>query len=186
MHRTITRPLPSSIRSGVSPKVGKEWHLQWTAPRQGRRARLCPAVDCGRSLGSQYSGRGDGSFANGNLGADARNSRAQRSELERLLGRKTMEVEMLKEALDLARVKNRPCCRGRSLRRIPREEDRRDHGVARSNLIERAAGQRPKRGPQTEWRLTEFASDISTDMRRRNLRAGDQMKTKHGIPSAGV
>jgi predicted RNase H-like nuclease (RuvC/YqgF family) len=47
-------------------------------------------------------------------------------ELERLLGRKTMEVEILKEALDLARVKKRPCCRGRSFRRIPREEDRRD------------------------------------------------------------
>ena len=47
-------------------------------------------------------------------------------ELERLLGRKTMEVEILKEALDLARVKNRPCCRGRSFRRILHEEDRRD------------------------------------------------------------
>ena len=47
-------------------------------------------------------------------------------ELERLLGRKTMEVEILKEALDLVRVKNRPCCRGRSFRRISREEDRRD------------------------------------------------------------
>jgi predicted RNase H-like nuclease (RuvC/YqgF family) len=35
-------------------------------------------------------------------------------ELERLLGRKTMEVEILKEALDLARIKNRPCCRGES------------------------------------------------------------------------
>ena len=31
-------------------------------------------------------------------------------DLERLLGRKTMEVEILKEALDLARAKNR-CCR---------------------------------------------------------------------------
>jgi transposase len=47
-------------------------------------------------------------------------------DLERLLGRKTMEVEILKEALDLARVKNRPCCRGRKHRRIPRETDRRD------------------------------------------------------------
>lgn len=34
-------------------------------------------------------------------------------DLERLLGRKTMEVEILKEALDLVRVKNRPCCRDR-------------------------------------------------------------------------
>jgi len=30
-------------------------------------------------------------------------------DLERLLGRKTMEVEILKEALDLARAKNRHC-----------------------------------------------------------------------------
>jgi hypothetical protein len=30
-------------------------------------------------------------------------------ELERPLGRKTMEVEILKEALDVARVKNRAC-----------------------------------------------------------------------------
>jgi transposase len=30
-------------------------------------------------------------------------------ELERLLGRKTMEVEILKEALTKARQKNRPC-----------------------------------------------------------------------------
>lgn len=31
-------------------------------------------------------------------------------DLERLLGRKTMEVEALKEALDAARVKNQRCC----------------------------------------------------------------------------
>ena len=30
-------------------------------------------------------------------------------DLERMLGRKTMEVEILKEALDLARTKNRRC-----------------------------------------------------------------------------
>jgi hypothetical protein len=47
-------------------------------------------------------------------------------QLERLLGRKTMEVEILKEALDLARQKNRPCCRGRSFRRICREAHCRD------------------------------------------------------------
>ena len=35
-------------------------------------------------------------------------------ELERQLGRKTMEVEILREALDKSRVKNRPCSCGRS------------------------------------------------------------------------
>ena len=49
-------------------------------------------------------------------------------ELERLLGRKTMEVELLKEALDLARAKNRCCCRARRCPEIPREDDRRDAG----------------------------------------------------------
>jgi transposase len=47
-------------------------------------------------------------------------------ELERLLGRKTMEVEILKEALDLARAKNRSCCRTRRLREIPGEDGQHD------------------------------------------------------------
>src|SRR5947207_11230808 len=42
-------------------------------------------------------------------------------ELERLLGRKTMEVEILKEALELARAKNRSGCHARSFPEIPRE-----------------------------------------------------------------
>ncbi len=49
-------------------------------------------------------------------------------ELERLLGRKTMEVEILKEALDLARAKNRPCCRTRRFPEIPGEDDQPDAG----------------------------------------------------------
>jgi transposase len=43
-------------------------------------------------------------------------------ELERLLGRKTMEVEILKEALDLARAKKRPCCRTRRFPEVPGED----------------------------------------------------------------
>jgi transposase len=35
-------------------------------------------------------------------------------ELERQLGRKTLEAEILREALDKSRSKNRPCLRGRS------------------------------------------------------------------------
>ena len=54
-------------------------------------------------------------------------------ELERLLGRKTMEVEILKEALDLARAKNRPCCRTRRFRAIS-GEDRQHH--ARRGALE--------------------------------------------------
>lgn len=46
-------------------------------------------------------------------------------DLERLLGRKTMEVEILKEALDVARTKNR-CCRScpGAIRRAVRDEGR--------------------------------------------------------------
>ena len=40
-------------------------------------------------------------------------------ELQRLLGRKTIEVEILKEALMLARQKNRSCSRARRFREIP-------------------------------------------------------------------
>jgi transposase-like protein len=47
-------------------------------------------------------------------------------ELERLLGRKMMEVEILKEALELAPAKNRSCCRARRYPEIPREAGRRD------------------------------------------------------------
>lgn len=35
-------------------------------------------------------------------------------ELERRLGRKTLEAKILREALDKSRSKNRPCLRGRS------------------------------------------------------------------------
>ena len=44
-------------------------------------------------------------------------------DLERMLGKKTMEAEILKEALDLARPKNGPrrCCRGAIPRTIPNE-----------------------------------------------------------------
>ena len=44
-------------------------------------------------------------------------------ELERQLGRKTMEVEILKEALDKSRSKNRPCLRDRSNRTVANESD---------------------------------------------------------------
>ncbi len=47
-------------------------------------------------------------------------------DLERMLGKKTMEAEILKEALDLARPKNgpRPYCRGAIPRTIPDERHR--------------------------------------------------------------
>jgi hypothetical protein len=75
-------------------------------------------------------------------------------ELERLLGRKTMEVGILKKALDLARAKNRSCCRTRRVWAIS-GEDRQHHARrARSDVVERREGKRPRRGAQ------ERAADI--------------------------
>jgi transposase len=68
-------------------------------------------------------------------------------DLERLLGRKTMEVEIIKEALDLARVK-KPSLLSRS-GGYPVKRIAETLGVTRFTLLERAAGKRPKRGPQT-------------------------------------
>tara|TARA_R110002049_G_scaffold61588_4_gene163933 strand:- start:28 stop:450 length:423 start_codon:yes stop_codon:yes gene_type:complete len=47
-------------------------------------------------------------------------------ELERQLGRKTLEVEILEEAPDKSRSKNRPCLRSRSNRVVPDEGGGRD------------------------------------------------------------
>jgi len=46
-------------------------------------------------------------------------------ELERLLGRKTMEVEILKQALDLARAKKPTLLSTRRLRELSGEDDQR-------------------------------------------------------------
>ena len=60
-----------------------------------------------------------------------------------------MEVEILKEALDLARVK-KPTMLSRSQGTggYPVKRIAETLGMARSNLIERAAGKGPKRGPR--------------------------------------
>jgi hypothetical protein len=55
-------------------------------------------------------------------------------ELERLLGRKTMETEILREALEAARPKNKPCACHRRLRTLPGEGRGWDtqHGLVQS------------------------------------------------------
>jgi hypothetical protein len=67
-------------------------------------------------------------------------------ELERLLGRKTMEVGILKKALDLARAKNRSCCRTRRVRAISGED--RQHHARRGAL----GCRRAPRGQETPTR----------------------------------
>ncbi len=62
-------------------------------------------------------------------------------ELERLLGRKTLEVETRKEALEVARAKNRSrCCRRGAIAGTVRDDDHRRHaGCRRSSSVERLA-----------------------------------------------
>ena len=65
-------------------------------------------------------------------------------ELERLLGRKTMEVEILNEALDVARVKNRACnCHHRTVGRTVRHEGGGRHARGRALEPDRA-GEPPR------------------------------------------
>jgi len=74
-------------------------------------------------------------------------------DLERLLGRKTMENEILKEALDLARAKKRSCCRALCRRTVPDEDDHR-HAQTRP-LEHRRARQRhttETRPAEPRWR----------------------------------
>jgi transposase len=60
--------------------------------------------------------------------SEAKQLRARVCELERLLGRKTLEVEILREALELARPKNCCCVPTGPDREIPSEAAGRDHG----------------------------------------------------------
>jgi len=58
--------------------------------------------------------------------SEVRALKAKVRELERMLGKKTMEAEILKEALEIAREKN-SCCGSRcQTRTIPGEESRRN------------------------------------------------------------
>jgi transposase len=77
-------------------------------------------------------------------------------ELERLLGRKTLEVEMLKKALAAARAKNRCCAGRRPIRTVP-DEGRGRH--ARGGTLEP--------GGAGEARLQPAATPVSQGRRRR-------------------
>jgi hypothetical protein len=70
-------------------------------------------------------------------------------DLERLLGRKTMEVEILKEALDFARVKNDVAAGllEQSGGQFPMRAVAETLGIARSNLAERQGMPARPRGP---------------------------------------
>jgi hypothetical protein len=76
-------------------------------------------------------------------------------ELERQLGRETLEVEILKEALDRSRLKKRPCSCARNRRKVSGEPGgeharRSTLGVARSTVYERLTGSITTRGRYTK------------------------------------
>jgi hypothetical protein len=91
-------------------------------------------------------------------------------ELERMLGSKTLEVEIKMEALDLARAKKSDlavelCAQGR----FPMKAVAETLGVARSNIAERVKWVRPRRGPQTREGNLELSAQIRRLMAARPL-----------------
>lgn len=82
-------------------------------------------------------------------------------ELERLLGRKTMEVEILKEALDLTRSKEHKLLSSSvAAGRFPVKAVTDTLGIERSNVAERIKAVCHKRGPQTREGDLELAAVI--------------------------
>ena len=93
--------------------------------------------------------------------SDVRRLEERVRKLERLLGRKTMEVEILKGGLDRSHAqKKRFRCRALRLRTVPDEGRRRR--ARRRAVQHRGARQRqgPKRGPQTRDGDLELAAEI--------------------------
>ena len=92
--------------------------------------------------------------------SDVRRPEERVRELERLLGRKTLEVEILKEALELARAKKSDLAVELTTGRFSMKIVTDTLGVARPNIAERVKGNRPKRRPQTRAGDLELAAEI--------------------------
>ena len=91
--------------------------------------------------------------------SDVRRLEERVRELELLRGRKTLEVEVLTEALDRARTKKRSRCRALRRGTLSDEGGHRDLGVAaptsqNASVAERVKGTRPKRGALSDARPT--------------------------------
>ena len=137
---------------------------------------------------------------------EARRLEERVRDLERLLGKKTMEVEILKEALELARSKNDRAVQLCARRRFPMKAVTDTLCVARSNIIERVKDGRARRGPQVRKGDLELAAKIRhlvderptygyrriTALLKRQRRAGsginhkrvDRLMKKHGLSLA--
>jgi hypothetical protein len=123
--------------------------------------------------------------------SEAKQLQARVRELERLLGKKTLEAEILREALELSRSKK--IAVALELARTGRFQVKtvaQAMGVARSNLaaLLKPAGRSPRRPPpDDEWLLPMIraivAERVSYDYRRVNRAA--QSPTQRGGSSAG-
>ena len=100
-------------------------------------------------------------------------------ELERQLGRKTLEVEILKEALDKARAKNRPCLRSRRFGTVPDERVAETLGVSRSNLHDRANG---KTKPRRRYHKVQDGERRTPCVRESRERAAIDRTAGRGAP----
>ena len=100
--------------------------------------------------------------------ADARRLEERVRELERQLGRKTLEVEILKKALHLARTKKSDLAvELAAAGRFPVKAITDTLGVARSNVIERVKKASTRCGPQTRDGDLELAAEIRALVDRR-------------------
>lgn len=81
-------------------------------------------------------------------------------ELERILGCKTAENEILREALDTALAKNRSRCRSGRTKRWPMTAIAGTLGVSRSGLYGRLGGQSKPRGPYRKAGDVNLSSDV--------------------------
>jgi hypothetical protein len=142
---------------GLKQKGGGDHRLRRDRAAQGgagidhRSERRRRRADLDRAAFRQHRGdERDIGAAAGRIrtepGVELRRLQERVRDLERLLGRKTMENEVVKEALDLARAKKRSCRRALCRRTVPDEEVTDTLGLARSNIVERVKGMRPKRG----------------------------------------
>ncbi len=81
-------------------------------------------------------------------------------ELERILGCKTAENEILREALDTALAKNRFRCRSGRTKRWPMTAIPGTLGVSRSGLYGRLIGQSEPRGPYRKAGDVKLSPDV--------------------------
>jgi putative transposase len=143
------RPIPNAFSSGRCGDAGTNSALA-AAIGNDEPTLMKPGCSTRAKAGGALSAVGAGEEVVPT--SDYRALQHQVREPQRLLSKKTLENEILRDALDLAQPKNGRCTRPRRYETTPPEGDRRTLGVARSNLVAQAAATPCRRGrpPQPE------------------------------------